>query len=301
MLSNADNYQLQTNYNRIAFEMRTKCERIKSIIADFGLFNFDESNNFFWSESLRRRLAFRDEKSKKASESAKKRWERSESNANALQSQSESNANEMKGNEMKGKSPLTPQGESGFPYFDSAFDKMQVSEILKEELLLHEKSRVSKGGRPKDDVQWIKLFERLKKESDKHGEDAVVKQVSKCIENGWSTIPEIEEKKNFSGGNTDRENTVEIDGEIFPKLIAGKRVQYDTGSQGFLWLPILSREMYETMDYNELARYETYSQSERGWYYATTGREAVFVENGFGNSTTGRIQTQRKRKVGDIK
>jgi len=69
IISECDNY---------AFALRTTCDRIQMLIKDFDLFKFNDVH--FWSDSILRRLDKRDEKSKKASESAKLRWEK----ANAL-------------------------------------------------------------------------------------------------------------------------------------------------------------------------------------------------------------------------
>lgn len=96
---------LRTDYEGIAFDMRVDENVIFSIVNDFGLFVI--SGNFFGSLSVERRLNERAEKSKKASESASYRWKKVESDANALRTQSDSNAikerkeNENKVNEIK--------------------------------------------------------------------------------------------------------------------------------------------------------------------------------------------------------
>ena len=84
------------NYERIAFELRTECELVKSVIHDFNLFTINDKN--FSSLSVEKRLNERSLKSEKARLSADKRW----NNANAMQSQSEGNAiKERKGKEKK--------------------------------------------------------------------------------------------------------------------------------------------------------------------------------------------------------
>jgi len=80
----------------IAFELRTECDRIASIINDFDLFIFNE--NYFTSKSVLERLKERENKSNKARESAIKRW----GDANALRTHCEGNAiKERKGKERK--------------------------------------------------------------------------------------------------------------------------------------------------------------------------------------------------------
>lgn len=69
---------LRTDYEGIAYDLRTEKEIIKSVINDFGLFSI--KNGFFGSASISRRIDARNEKSAKARESAFRRWGK---NANA--------------------------------------------------------------------------------------------------------------------------------------------------------------------------------------------------------------------------
>jgi hypothetical protein len=70
-------------------------QSIDKVINNFSLFENDGQH--FWSLSVLKRLQFREEKSKKSSISALKRWD----NANAMPTQCEGNA--FKGKERKGK------------------------------------------------------------------------------------------------------------------------------------------------------------------------------------------------------
>lgn len=91
---------LHLDYDSISFDLRTTTELVKSIITEFDLFIID--CDVFGSMSIQKRLDERDEKSKKARESARYRWDKNKSDANALQMQSDSNAiKEIKGNEIK--------------------------------------------------------------------------------------------------------------------------------------------------------------------------------------------------------
>ena len=85
---------LKTDYESIAFDLRTTPPIIESIINDFSLFVIEDG--FFGSLSIEERLNARIQKSKKATESAKIRWNKSYSNANAMRTQSYSNANAMR-------------------------------------------------------------------------------------------------------------------------------------------------------------------------------------------------------------
>ena len=124
---------LRLDCDGIAFDLRTHSEIIQSIVFDFDLFVIDGDN--FGSLSVQKRLDERESKSKKASESARRRWDgmrtHSERNANAMQTQSEGNAiKERKGKEIKGKEKkgninqphLFSESEfSDFTKFQSAF------------------------------------------------------------------------------------------------------------------------------------------------------------------------------------
>ena len=81
---------LPLDYECIAFDLNIDIELLKSIINDFDLFVI--YNGFFSSLSIQKRLEERNKKSLKARESANKRWNNIKEDANALQTQSDSNA-----------------------------------------------------------------------------------------------------------------------------------------------------------------------------------------------------------------
>lgn len=103
MLYEQEGYLLINEIEAYAFALRSDCDTINSLINDFELFDKNKKN--FWSLSVLRRLDARDAKSKKASESANKRWNKANAykeDANALQTQYDSNAiKERKGKESK--------------------------------------------------------------------------------------------------------------------------------------------------------------------------------------------------------
>lgn len=96
---------LRTNYKRIAFELRVDEKTVKSIVSDYNLFVID--GECFFSNSVKRRLEERENKSKKARDSALQRWSKKENNANALQQECERNAiKERKEKKRKGNNIL---------------------------------------------------------------------------------------------------------------------------------------------------------------------------------------------------
>jgi hypothetical protein len=87
---------LRIDCDGIAYDLRADCEMVRSVLFDFELFVHDGEK--FGSHSVQRRLDQRNEKSKKARESASYRW----NNANALQTKSDRNAiKESKVKEIK--------------------------------------------------------------------------------------------------------------------------------------------------------------------------------------------------------
>lgn len=71
MLYEEGGYLMLDECERIAFELRTDCDKIKSVI-NSSLFVNDKEK--FWSESVLGRLNIRKEKSEKAAKSANERW-----------------------------------------------------------------------------------------------------------------------------------------------------------------------------------------------------------------------------------
>jgi len=98
LLRNESDHRMRTHYKSIAFALQTQEDSIKRIINDFDLFGLDDQ--YFWSESLLKRMELKEERSEKARESAKKRWNR-DNDANAMRTHSERNADAMQLKESK--------------------------------------------------------------------------------------------------------------------------------------------------------------------------------------------------------
>jgi len=94
---------LRTDYDGIAYDLRTDSNLVKSVINDFGLFVFED--DVFGSTSVEVRLQIRDEKSKKQSKNANKRWEKyrieKEKNATALKNDATALPPKCEGNPLK--------------------------------------------------------------------------------------------------------------------------------------------------------------------------------------------------------
>jgi hypothetical protein len=98
MLRNESDHRMRTHYKSIAFALHTHEDSIKKLINDFDLFAID--GEYFWSESLLKRMEMKESKSEKARQSAKKRWNQ-DNDANAMRTHSDSNANAMQLKESK--------------------------------------------------------------------------------------------------------------------------------------------------------------------------------------------------------
>lgn len=90
---------LRPNYKTIAYDLRCDIDVVKSVINDFAL--FEVNDEFFSSKSVAERLNKRHEKSAKASESVKKRWEKYDRDTNVLHSKNDTNNNKVKESKVK--------------------------------------------------------------------------------------------------------------------------------------------------------------------------------------------------------
>ena len=97
----SDNMSIK-DYNILAFDFRVSADKVKSVIEDFELFEFTDDKKYFYSQRMLNNMKIKNQKSEKARLSAEKRWNKSESNANAMRTHSEGNAiKESKGKESK--------------------------------------------------------------------------------------------------------------------------------------------------------------------------------------------------------
>jgi Domain of unknown function (DUF4373) len=94
MLYEENGYISISDIENIAFDLRVKKSEVEQVLKNFEMFSFDSEK--FWSESVIKRLEERNSKSKKNSESANKRWDRVNGNANALRIEQVRNANKEK-------------------------------------------------------------------------------------------------------------------------------------------------------------------------------------------------------------
>ncbi|MCG0748024.1 hypothetical protein IMAU60057_01725 [Lactiplantibacillus plantarum] len=110
-LRDEDDYKSVKDYNAIAFDLRVDTSIIKAVVEDFGLFVFTDDGKYFYSEGFNKRMAFKDEKSKRRSEAGKKgaqkRWanrDPRDNDSNTIANLSGQNSNAIaKSNQLDGK------------------------------------------------------------------------------------------------------------------------------------------------------------------------------------------------------
>jgi hypothetical protein len=105
-----NNNVMISDFEAIGFRYHVPGEVVKSIVSDFGLFRKTKSK--FFSQSIKKRLELREEKSEKARKSALIRHSKyanaQKNDANALRQTSERNANKEKESKVKEKKEDKP-------------------------------------------------------------------------------------------------------------------------------------------------------------------------------------------------
>jgi len=112
------------DYELLAYELRTQCERIKAVCEDYDLFY--ERDGRILSLSVDRRLQERAEKSVKAKSSAMKRWG---GNANAMRTQCDLDAKAGVLKERKGKERKEGGGEADPPTLSQVRDYREAEHL----------------------------------------------------------------------------------------------------------------------------------------------------------------------------
>ena len=129
----SDNMSIK-DYNILAFDFRVSSDKVKSVIEDFELFEFTEDKKYFYSQRMMNNMKIKNEKSEKARLSAEKRWNKSDSNANALQTHSEGNAikeSKVKENKLKENIVVAPTLKS-FKQFSKTDFTNEIQPFLQE-------------------------------------------------------------------------------------------------------------------------------------------------------------------------
>lgn len=111
LLFNEENKLCVDDYSVLAFSLQCDADKLKSVIEDFDLFVIED--DCFYSKRLNNHIDTINSKSIKAKESASKRW----NNANAMQTQSDSNASRVEYSKEE-KSKVKKNNKKGVDYYN---------------------------------------------------------------------------------------------------------------------------------------------------------------------------------------
>lgn len=97
---------MSKDYDMIAFDLRVESSLVESVVEDFGLFNFTEDNEQFYSESFNRRMDAVRSRSEVRKKSARSRWDNNNGDVevckiDANASENDANASEIDANAMQ--------------------------------------------------------------------------------------------------------------------------------------------------------------------------------------------------------
>lgn len=187
------------DYNVLAFDFRVETSLVKSIVEDFGLFEFTEDGKGFYSKRLIESMKIKNAKSEVLRENAHKRWHKSNSNAIASPPECKSKASKVKESKVK---------------------------LSKKDI---DKSISQKGSFQKPTIEEVKAFFRLKI-GEKRKEKSCAKKENPGGSNGVSLsllagLPD-------EGGNAEREKIWRLTERFDVEMEAEKFISfYD--SQGW--------------------------------------------------------------------
>jgi hypothetical protein len=182
LLRNESDYRMRTHYKSIAFALQTQEDRVKKLINDFDLFVIDEQ--CFWSESLLKRMELKEERSEKARESAKKRWNQN-NDANAMRTHSEGNADAMQLKERKGKEIVLSEESH-----NEIFRKLWTSTIWLEGIAMKNKATIDQVRNHLNDFRQEMILTEKLKVDEKDAKEHFVNWIKR-----GNPIPEKEEPK----------------------------------------------------------------------------------------------------------
>ena len=111
LLFNEENKLCIDDYSVLAFSLQCDEDKLKSVIEDFDLFVIEDG--CFYSKRLNEHIDTINSKSIKAKESASKRW----NNANAMRTQSDSNASRVEYSKEE-KSKVKKNNKKGVDYYN---------------------------------------------------------------------------------------------------------------------------------------------------------------------------------------
>ena len=168
-LSDSENYAIKADYDLLAYDLRAESSIIESVICDFGLFDFTDDKGYFFSESLNRRLHPLIEKTKRAKNAAKERWNKSDSKSKKVDVKIEKVDVKSKNPDVKiNDEKHIKTGENMQMHKESDANAMQMHAVLDADKIREDNIRQDKT---KEEIPLLKDKEKLSKDSKKKNEN----------------------------------------------------------------------------------------------------------------------------------
>lgn len=192
-LLESTDYILLKDYNTIAFELRVGAEKVKSIVEDFGLFQFTEEGKLFYSESLNSRMIpleeVRDKRSIAGKIGAEKRWKEKQKIANAIKNDGKPIANAIEKNSRVENSTVTDTKE-----ILSIESKKKAEELKRLEQEAKAKEQIKKldAARAATLSRKEAFYKSLIPYVDKYGKDMI-----RAFYDYWTELNKSETKMRF--------------------------------------------------------------------------------------------------------
>lgn len=194
-LAQDPNHRLKKEYDRISNVLRTTENLIKRIVEDFGLFVVDLE--FFYSERLIRHFEKREEKSQKAKDSIRKRWDK---NTNVIRTYYECNTiKERKEKEIKEKEIKEKEILNTSVVASSEKTDKQIKSDLKLKKDIEKLKELEKHDYFKNE-EFLELWEEYSKKKSvnaknlnlkdlfSHSLEECISALKKTISSGWKGI-----------------------------------------------------------------------------------------------------------------
>lgn len=203
-------YTSVKDYNMIAFDLRVDTGKVKSVIEDFGLFVFTDDGKYFYSESFKRRMTQKDEKSKKLSEAGKKgnerRWKNNAGNQQenhqpiATQSPPDRKCDENLSQEKESKEYIPPISPIVDPNEYVELSKLK-DHVINFEQAWYENIAMNRRLSPGSIIKWLETFFS---EQEMNGEtERSLKDIKKHF-NNWLRNQLDNDRKEVKNATDDR-------------------------------------------------------------------------------------------------
>lgn len=176
-----NNGYLEKDFELLAYELQTQCERIANVVTKYNLFTLEEEK--FYNDRILENLSLRKQKTQLAQKSAKIRWNKGD--ANAMRTHSERNAiKERRGEDRKdikeSRAFAPPSLEEVINYCNERANQVNAQQFVN---FYTAKGWMVGKNKMKDWHAAIRTWEQRDQENPKHSnEDDAIKQLKQKYE-----------------------------------------------------------------------------------------------------------------------